>query len=310
MATRNVFFYEARPTRRVDVGWRLDVPALVAALDALPDQQRLRVAEGGTGDSYEFVQVIDSGRNPAIAYVRCREHGLPMLAREATLEPLRIAADRQLAELTHAVFLDRHIIGAEYNHYGPRLSSLAGYLADKVPQCLPPNGRVRIAPLISTDLLALLRDAKAVKSISLTMAPQLLDAVEAAQHLSGRDALRQMSSGYGAQRIGLNMQNRDGLDRDEVVGLVNWAFEQGSGLLSSAKAVIQLEDGTTQPINLLRTRIGSECEMELISPNARSIAHASAHTQIVAASYSLADQLHAATSVWGAEAEEYRDYRN
>ncbi|MDE2718767.1 MAG: hypothetical protein OXI33_17380, partial [Chloroflexota bacterium] len=223
MAKRNVFFYEMRPTRRVDAEWRLDVPSLIAALDALPDEERIREAEGSSGDSYEFVQVVDRGTNPAIAYVRCREHGLPMLARQATLEPLRIAADRQLAELTHAVFFGHHIIGAEYNHYGPRLSSLAGYFSDKVPQCLPPNKKVWMASLINSEFLALLVDARIIKAISLTMAPQLLDAVEAGQHLSGRDTLRYMSAGYGAQRIGLNMQNRNGLDKTEVIGLVNWA---------------------------------------------------------------------------------------
>ena len=105
-----------------------------------------------------------------------------------------------------------------------------------------------MASMINSEFLALLVDARIIKAISLTMAPQLLDAVEAGQHLSGRDTLRSMSAGYGAQRIGLNMQNRNGLDKTEVIGLVNWAFEQGAALLSAAKAVVQLEDGTTQPI--------------------------------------------------------------
>ena len=295
-----------RPTRLVDVGWHMDVPGLVAALTALDDEQRILEAEGNTGDSYEFVQVIHSRANPAIAYVRCREHGLPMLAQQATLEPLRIAADRQLAELTHAVFFDHNIIGAEYNHYGPRISSLAGYLAKTVPQCLPPNKKIRMAPLINKDILDLFLNARTINTISLVMAPQLLDAVQAMEHLSGRDALRQMSTGYGAQRIGLNMQSRDGLNRDEVVGLVNWAFEQGSGLLSSTQAVVQLEDGTRQPINLLKTRIGAQREMDLISPSARSIAHTSARTEIVAAFHSLEDQLKTASSLWSMEPEEHR----
>ena len=305
MATRNVFFYEIRPTRRIDVDWRLDVSTLIQALAVLPDDQRIVEAEGGTGDSYEFAQVIHSAPNPTIAYVRCREHGLPMLARQATLEPLQIAADRQLAELTHAVFFENHIVGAEYNHYGPRISTLAGYLGKTVPQCLPSNRKVKVTPLISNQVLDLLRNAKTINNISLVMAPQLLDAVQAVQHLSGRDALRQMSTGYGAQRIGLEMQSREGLRGDEVVGLVNWAFEQGSALLSSATAVVKLEDGTRQPINLLRTRIGAQQEMELIGPSARSIAHTSAHEQIVAAFDSLEEQIQAATSSWGVAPNEH-----
>ena len=298
LAKRNVFFYEMRVTRQVDVEWRLDVPGLIDALEAIPDAELIRPARGGvTGDSYEFVRVIRAGKTPAIAYVRCRDHGLPMLAREADLEPLTIAADRQLAELTHAVFFDDHIIGAEYNHYGPRISSLALYLAGMVPQCLPPNRRISIAPLVDNQPLELLRGARNIKSISLTMAPQLLEAVAATQHLSGRDTLRQMSTGYGARRIGLNMQNRSGLEKAEVVGLVDWAFEQGSDLLNAAYAVIELEDGTNQPVNLLRTRIGVEREMDLIGPSARSIAHGSAQIEIVAAFNSLEDQLLAASTL-------------
>ena len=87
---------------------------------------------------------------------------------------------------------------------------------------------------------------------------------------------------------------------------MNWAFEQGSGLLSAAKAVVQLQDGTTQPINLLKIRIGAEREMELIGPNARSIAHESAHTEIIAAFDSLESQIESASTIWSAEAEEGR----
>ena len=130
------------------------------------------------------------------------------------------------------------------------------------------------------------------------MAPQLLNAVEAAQHLSGRDALREMSSGYGAQKVGLNMQSRNGLNKNEVIALLSWAFEQGSSLVSAAKAVVELENGTTQPINLLRTRIGAEREMDLMGPNARSIAHGSAQEQIAAAFHSLEEQVTAATSFY------------
>lgn len=304
MATRNVLFYEIRPTRKADVEWRLDVPGLVAELTALSEEQRIREVESDSGDSYEFVQVLQDGATPAIAYVRCRDHGLPMLAQAATLEPLNIAADRQLAELTHTVFFDNHIVGSEYNHYGPRLPALAGYLADKVPQCLPPNKKIRIVPLINNDLLVLLRNARNIKELSLKMAPELLDAVGANRHLRGRDALKEISSGFGVQRIGLNLQNRNGLNKDEVVALVDWAFEQGPGLLSAAYAVVQLEDGTTQPINLLSTRLGVEREMELMGANARSIDHGSAQTQIVDAYRSLEEQLHAATSVWGEGPEE------
>ena len=72
-------------------------------------------------------------------------------------------------------------------------------------------------------------------------------------------------------------------------------------MLNAAYAEVVLEDGTTQPLNLIRTRIGAERDMELLSPNARSIAHRSAHNEIVAAFDSLQEQIGAANSLYHSE---------
>ena len=297
MVRRNVLFYEIRSTRVRDVDWRLNVREMVGALDALSDEDRILNVGGNTGDSYEFAQVMERGPNPSVAFVRCREHGLPMLARIVSLEPFDIDADRQLAELTHAVFFDNHIIGAEYNHYGPGLTAFARYLEDKIPQVLPENNRVKIASLTNDDHLALLRSARSVQSLTIKTGPQMRSALNNTSPSGGRGILRALASGLQSRQSGFYVRNRNGLDRDEVIGLIDWAFEQGRNLLTAASAVVTLEDGTTQPLNLLRSRIGAEREMELISPNARSIAHGSAQIEIIAAYNALGDQIRAASSL-------------
>lgn len=303
MVRRNVLFYEIRPTRIRDVDWRLDVREMIRALDALSDEDRILHVGGNTGDSYEFAQVMERGPSPSVAFVRCREHGLPMLARIVSLEPFDIDDDRQLAELTHAVFFDNQIIGAEYNHYGPGLTAFARYLEDKIPEALPQNNRVKIASLTNDDNLALLRNARAVSSLTIKTGPQIRDALNNGAPSGGGGILRALASGLRSSQSGFYVRNRNGLNRDEVIELIDWAFEQGRNLLTAATAVVTLEDGTTRPLNLLRSRISIEREMELIGPNARSIAHRSAQAEIIAAYNVIADQVRAASSLWSSGPE-------
>ena len=300
MAIRSIFFYEVRPTRPIkDAAWRLDVPALVNALDHLPDETRLRPSE----DSYEFAEVVARGTNPTVAFVRCRDLGLPMQAQQSTLEPFYIAADRKLAELTHAVFFPEHIIGAEYNHYGPRISSLAAYLSATVPQLLPDNERVTIASLVNASAMDVVRRAKSIKSIYLRAAPQLMQEIGQATNTDSRDFLGKMAAGYGVKQFGIDFRNRGGLDGRAILALVNWALEQGPGLLSAAVVRVGLEDGTSQSCNLLQTRIGAKRDMELMGPTARSISHESAHDRIVEVFDALGDQIKAASVLLGSAAD-------
>ena len=44
------------------------------------------------------------------------------------MSDLNIAPDEGLLEATHAVFFPGNVVGVEYNHYGPRISSLGSYL--------------------------------------------------------------------------------------------------------------------------------------------------------------------------------------
>lgn len=301
MVKRNVFFYEIRPTRQMDADWRLDVPDLMSALDSLPNHEKILRTPGSPEAAYEFVRVME-GDPPAIIYVQCRDHGLPMLAEDVDLYKLEIAAQRHLAEVTHAVFFDGNIAGAEYNHHGPRLSALARYLRFKVPECLPDNRRVRIVPLKDEDTLSVFRQATSVQTLSLRMGPTLAS-VRNPNRQGMNEILGTMADGYGARKVGIELQNGEGLQVDAAIGLVDWALEGGSNLLT-AKAVITDDGGVTRELNLLQSRVGEEREMELLSALARSIDHESAREQIAQAYTSLEDKVVKASTIWGVEPDE------
>ena len=171
-----MFFYEIRATRKRDVDWRLDVQALFADLRKKPPTQLMHpVHTGDASEFYDFALALeDKAGFPAIAFVRCRKDGLPMLAEQIDLQPFDLQAGQQLAEMTHVVFFDNHIVGAEYNHYGPRVTSLASYLSAIAPQHLPDNKRVRIQTLKIARGSDVLEDANAVRSLEIAVVPQLL----------------------------------------------------------------------------------------------------------------------------------------
>jgi hypothetical protein len=293
LAKRHVFFYEVRPTRvRKDAAWRLDRGALFDAIEALSEADRVREIKSDSGDSYEFVQVLTKGDYPTLVFARCREDGLPLLAQATTLEPFELEADRNLAELTHVTFFNHHVLGAEYNHYGPSASGLASYLAEKTPDLLPENGRIRISSLVDGELLTQFHASQAIKAIELRVAPQLLDAVNATKLMSdNREALKQIGAGYGATNMGLFWRNNKGLERAQAIGLIDWAVEHAHDLLTAAFATVKSTDGTTEKLNLLKNKVGAERDMELISATARSIAHESATAAIVGAYGALTERI-------------------
>ena len=63
--------------------------------------------------------------------VESRRNGLPQVEQAGNISDLALPPDSGLLEAIHVVFFPNNIVGAEYNHFAPRLSSLANYLHDK-----------------------------------------------------------------------------------------------------------------------------------------------------------------------------------
>jgi hypothetical protein len=140
---RKVFFYRIR-TRPTDDG---DVP-IFQPRDAADCITALTF---DTGDRYQ--DLGESGiycvwPNSRGEFVRMtigvvRRSGLPSLEALGDVTPLELAEEQGLLEQTHVVFFPDGVVGAEFNFYGPRVSRLATYIADKCAD----------VPLIRFDML-------------------------------------------------------------------------------------------------------------------------------------------------------------
>ena len=130
---RRIHFYE------VDVGsdtkgrpLPFDFAAAIGTIRALQfSEERLgRYEDEGDGNVLcAFPDETD--QNDTLRFCRIRRNGLPQLEQQGEVRNLAIDGDAGLVETTHVVFFPNNIIGADYNHYGPRPSRLGRYLATK-----------------------------------------------------------------------------------------------------------------------------------------------------------------------------------
>ena len=136
-----------------------DARTVLPHLDNLPfaeDGRYLPVADGVVTCCW-----VDPARqHPRMRLASIRRSALPLVEQGGALQPLTIPTTSGLAEQIHIVFFPRNIVGAELNFYGPRISRLETYLANRGPSTLGP---VTFEPLLRQDVaeqLERLRDIR------------------------------------------------------------------------------------------------------------------------------------------------------
>lgn len=90
----------------------------------------------------------DPQSNVTVQFGRVRRTGLPQQELGGKITDLNLAPDAGLLEATHVVFFPNNIVGCEYNHYGPRVSSLGNYMHVKSRKVVE---RATFTPLVRED---------------------------------------------------------------------------------------------------------------------------------------------------------------
>ena len=107
------------------------VPTL-SAIEALPfvngDDSRYQLQDDGS--ALCLINYTNQNR-PRVQFCRVRRTGLPQLETAGHVTDLNIEPETGLLEAAHLMFFPGNIVGAEYNHFGPRISRLGTYLLQK-----------------------------------------------------------------------------------------------------------------------------------------------------------------------------------
>ena len=299
---RKIYFYRAY-IGTDEGGQRLpfDPSPALDAIDSLPF----------TNDAhgrYEFdvdgnalsVRRHNTVPNVTLQFGRVRRNGLPMLEQAGNISDLVLDADAGLLEAIHVVFFPNNIVGAEYNHFGPRVSRLGSYLHEKSSEAV---ARAAFRPILRGDAAKQLDRLSDLRVLELSILPAYVDVVRQS-HVSLADALaangrvlenpkvlqvilkpqREASAGFLANMIGglkelvSNGNVQEGADRLQVHGRCR-------------------DSDRVETIDLLKDQLISTKAIVRLNTRSRALDAGAAFEAIREAYLDLHDELEAAASV-------------
>lgn len=104
-----------------------------------------------------------------------RRTDLPLMENQGELSPLEIPEKAGLVEQTHVVFLGDDIVGCDLNYYGPRVSRLAFYLADKAVGIAPEI--LNFHPVLRRDIYQQLKKITFLRSLDFKIRSSYADSI-------------------------------------------------------------------------------------------------------------------------------------
>lgn len=280
---RSIFFY------RANIGYGEDnlpipfdpEPALnvIQALVSTPDWYE----EEDEGSALCLFPLVGHHEYPMARFGRVRRSGLPQVERAGKVSDLNIAEDQGLLESIHVVFLPDNVVGAEYNHYGPRVSRLGPYLHRKSEGAVPMVG---ISPVLRGDASKQLDNLQELHLLEMSVLPSTVETIEQAHQPVGA-ALRAMAEIPGkAKTLQLILSPDEPGLLDNVKAplkelLNNQIFRDGAKRLRGKGRPIG--GGKLEPFDLLNDDITAKRAMMLVNPRGRALDTDAAFATIVEA---------------------------
>ena len=299
---RKIYFYRA-DIGTDEGGQRLafDPSPALDAIDSLPftNDAHGRYEFDADGNALS-IRRHNTIPNVTLQFGRVRRNGLPMLEQAGNTSDLVLDADAGLLEAIHVVFFSDNIVGAEYNHFGPRVSRLGSYLHKKSSEAV---ARAAFRPILRGDAAKQLDRLSDLRVLELSILPSYVDVVRQS-HVSLSDALvatgrvlenpkvlqvilkpqKEASTGFLADMIGSlkglvsNGDVHEGTDRFQVHGRCH-------------------DSDRVETIDLLKDQLISTKAIVRLNPRSRALDSEAAFQAILDAYLDLHDELESAASV-------------
>ncbi len=161
---RKIHFYRVEGERD-DEGNLLpyDPVPVLDRINSLPEDTERRLDRGDGNSSMCWVhRATPSQRFERLRLATVRRSALPSVESRGRISFLDLAEDAGLADMTHVVFFDNNIAGADFNFYGPRLNRLAEYMAIKAEGVGP---LVSFSTLLNPDVAEKLNNFEEVRLV-------------------------------------------------------------------------------------------------------------------------------------------------
>ena len=257
--------------------------------------------DAGDGNVFCLLPEGEAEGNSAARFCIVRRTGLPQLEAAGQIVDLNIADEQGLLEAIHVVFFEDSIVGADYNHFGPRVSRLPFYMEKKANDEIPKG--IRVTNLVRGDPAAVLDTLEGLHLLDLSVIPPHVEVVR--QHNQGLGRALAASAELTAEPevVSLNIKpsrnTEPGFLRD--VGNALGAMVRNEEFRAGAKKLrIQGRRRGQQKIetfDLLKDDITMSVQMIRLNPRGRALDPNHAYTQIVAAYNELYDDIQEAVGV-------------
>ena len=123
------------------------------------------------------------GQVKNLQFSRVRRTGLPQLEEAGRITDLNVPPDAGLLETAHIVFFSNNIVGIEYNHFGPRISRLGSYIAQKSNGISP---IIQFRPIFRSDVAGQLDRLEEIRELDISVYPVYVDRVAQADRSLGQ----------------------------------------------------------------------------------------------------------------------------
>ena len=236
------------------------------------------------GEENFLSTVIDSTSNPIkFRFGITRKGGLPLIEENGPPIPLQLAENAGLYESIHVVIFDHGIVGAEYNHFGPRLPKLHEYLSSKFPDLVD---NVEVAPIIKPGIDAEIARMGGVKMFRLKLNK---DIISLARNLDSNifDAFNSMKAIHNQiedVEIILRAKPRHSFNLDNIKRRIpDWLDNSDvqSGIEQFKMAAIDNEIGGSRTFDLLQNYIRSDKRVVQLDPRYRCVNTDSMYSKII-----------------------------
>jgi hypothetical protein len=225
-----------------------------------------------------------------------RRNDLPQVEQDGKLKGLGLPADAGLAEQMHVVFFDDNIVGADFNFYGPRMSSVATYL--KLRGNAPAN--LSFDPLVLQDIGPLIARINEVTMFRLRIRPSFMDELKKADetlHAAFEAAEKVSDAGEIELVVRIKPHARDGMLSKGLKAIVNKLRRSSEIGDQVSKFVIGGRDETgakVEDVDILKNLITASKKVLKSGERTRAVQAESAFEAIEQARDELREQIAAA----------------
>jgi hypothetical protein len=268
VAQRKIYFHQVAPRTGDPDRFRLDRAGVLAAINALSGTPQFYLPEGPADEEQNLCAAVDRTRPPhRFRFYRVRRKNLPETEAAGDFEALDLDARRGLAESIHVVLFDDNVVGSEYNHYGPRATTLATFLNERCGQ------DVYLKQLVRRDVIDDVLRMSDIRRIRIKAEPAAAAALRGrATGIGGAvDAATSFSAGKYVD-LTLAADPADGEFTQRVKSFIrSIRSSDARAHLEAAQVYGKNEDGLLEALDLLHDAVVLNREIERESPRSRAL---------------------------------------